>query len=371
MKPHDKLLERYHQAKALLPDGLPQEPPPASREIIMRSAREQTDAINSIASSPYSTGGNSPKAHQNTIKKPMPTPEAANDSFWSIKALASIAVMGLSALIWWQFEQGTPQERVAAKTAQPSPATVAVAPPAAAPDANSAAAQAPTASIAQEADAAKALAAPPSNTTQATKLPEPERQQAAKKPAPLIAEPSASDRARTQDLASASSTAPSASRAQAPEPPLASAETAISDSFARSAAPSMPAPVRERKDFSAETASAPRAPNITAAPMPAPAARAAAAPKAVAPNPLLQAIQERDAPALRQALSNGASPNTRTPDGNPALTQAVLQRWGEGVRILLAAGADRQAKNNKGHTAADVALELGYSDMTELLVTPR
>jgi ankyrin repeat protein len=87
--------------------------------------------------------------------------------------------------------------------------------------------------------------------------------------------------------------------------------------------------------------------------------------------PLFASIEQRNAHALRQALSQGISPNARIAGSNPALTQAVIQRWPEGVRILLAAGADRNAKNNKGHTASDVSLELGYSDMAELLATPK
>ena len=124
--------------------------------------------------------------------------------------------------------------------------------------------------------------------------------------------------------------------------------------------------------YAAPTASAPAAvataPRVLAAP--APAARALIA----SPDKLFQAIEAKDDAALRQTLSQGASPNANAsarPDGNPALTQAVMQRWADGVRILLAAGANREAKNKKGHTAADVALELGYSDMAELLAISR
>jgi ankyrin repeat protein len=112
--------------------------------------------------------------------------------------------------------------------------------------------------------------------------------------------------------------------------------------------------------------------------MPAPAAAPRiAAPAPVPPPPtfsrqtLLASIEAKDAIALRQSLAQGISPNVITPDGNPALQQAVIKRWPEGVRILLAAGADRSSKNSKGHTAADVALELGYEDMSRLLEAPR
>jgi ankyrin repeat protein len=118
-------------------------------------------------------------------------------------------------------------------------------------------------------------------------------------------------------------------------------------------------------------------PNAASKPMPsAPIAAArSAAPSAqnilLPVEPLFASIEQRSAPALRQALSQGISPNSRSANGNPALTQAVIQRWLEGLRILLAAGADRNAKNTKGHTASDVALELGFADMAELLAAPR
>jgi ankyrin repeat protein len=104
--------------------------------------------------------------------------------------------------------------------------------------------------------------------------------------------------------------------------------------------------------------------------MAAPAAIPSQAP-VFARQTLLAAIEAKDAVALRQSLAQGASANTQVADGNLVLHQAVIQRWPEGVRMLLAAGADRSAKNNKGHTAADVALELGYTDMAELLAASK
>jgi hypothetical protein len=324
--PRDELLERYAQAKAQLPDSLPSEPPSALHERIMQAARMQSDATDSIALCADYMPANGPKSLKNSTSDTIQPKEAANDSFWSIKAVASIAVMGLSALIWWQFEQGTPAEQEAAKTASPSatrPATVAIAPEVIPPAAADTTAQA------------------------ASQNRPPEFAQTTKKPAPVIAAepaspPAQTERARTQDLASATPapTSNTSARSETASPQIASAETASS-------------------------------PSVAAAPMPSPAPRAAALSKATAPNPLLQAIQQRNATALRQALSEGASPNARTPDGNPALTQAVIQRWSEGVRILLAAGANKEVINMRNLTAADVAIELGDQEIIELLKAAR
>ena len=79
------------------------------------------------------------------------------------------------------------------------------------------------------------------------------------------------------------------------------------------------------------------------------------------------ALQARQADALRQALAQGASARAIDAQGQPALHQAVLRRWPEGVRILLQAGADPQAPNKNGHTAADVAQERGFDEILALL----
>ncbi len=359
--PRDELLERYAHAKAQLPDGLPSEPPAALHERIMRSAREQVVATDSIALHADSIPATSPKSLKNSTLKDNQPKEAANDSFWNIKAVASIAVMGLSALIWWQFEQGTPAEQEAAKTASTPatrPATVAITPQAA-----------PAATA-----GAPAPLPPAAADTTAQDRPQ-VFAQAPKKPAPVIAAEQASppaqvERARSQDLASATPapTPNTAPRSEAATPHIANAETATSDSAARSDAPRMPAAARARKEINAETANSP---SVASAPTPAPAPRAAALSKATAPNPLLQAIQERNTAALRQALEQGASPNMRTPEGNPALTQAVIQNWAEGVRILLAAKANKGAKNSQNLTAAEVAQESGHQDIIELLKAER
>jgi ankyrin repeat protein len=140
----------------------------------------------------------------------------------------------------------------------------------------------------------------------------------------------------------------------------------------------LPPSADARPQFHAEAAGS-AAPNTASKSFALPSAPVAAA-RPAAPSaqsillttePLFAATEQRNAPALRQALGQGISPNARAANGNTALIQAVIQRWPEGVRILLAAGADRSAKNSQGQTAADLALELGYPDIAELLAEPR
>jgi cytoskeletal protein RodZ len=387
----DELLERYSQAKTQLPDGLPDSPSAATRERIMQAARENSasNTINSIALKPYST----PASGSESLKN-----EASNDSFWNIKAVASLAVMGLSALLWWQFEHGTPAEQEAAKSALPTSAS--------APAPTSAPAPATEAAPAQIDQSASAAPSKPSTRSEApgisgtanAKDTATQASAAAKSsaesqrtttPPPVVtstpAEPA--ERPRSAELASTSE-AETPVAAAAPAPLIPPAPAPAAPRPAPAAAPmarSAPNPAADpphadvSQNYNTETASAASASNaarksISTPPAPAVAARSAppTAQSILLPTePLFTAIEQRSARALRQGLSQGISPNARTASGNPALTQAVTQRWLEGVRILLAAGADRNAKNNKGHTAADVAFELGYSDMAELLAAPR
>ncbi len=356
--PQDELLERYAQAKAALPDGIPDAPSVTLHERIMQAARAQASTINSVAPCADSM----PATGLKDSKNPPSRAEAANDNFWNIKAFASLAVMGLSGLLWYQFEHGTPDEQEAAKSAKPS-ATIAAKAPAPASEA--------TLVTSPEAPAV-AQQAPANNAEPAAAIVVRKEAQASKPSEAKIAE---------TEMASTSAAAPLAPVL----PQLSQADKALVDIPSRRAAPNnAPEPSLQR------SLEAPQAPSMAAAPPPAPAAvaRAAApsmpepatvprptapAPQAIiaSPSKFLAAIEERDAPALRQALAQGLSPNARTSEGNPALQQAVIRRWAEGVRILLAAGANRSAKNNKGHTAADVAFELGYEDMSRLLEMPR
>ena len=363
--PQDDLLERYSQAKAELPDGLPDAPSAAVRERIMQAAREQIHAMNTIASRAYSMPANGLKDIENQTENVILTAAAANDSFWNIRALGSLAVMGLAGLLWWQFEHGTPNEQEAARSAKPSSAIVATAPtttPATASTSTSA-----TESIAPLAAPLPPAADAPTKLAQAKSATQTSSKELAEitTPSPTRELPPAIASA-AQQIPAPSAPQPAAASAPAPTAkPLPQAEKASADATVSGIHDA--APHTRSTPSASSPAAVATAPRIMAAP--APAARALIA----SPDQLFRAINAKDATALRDALTQGASPNARmrAPEGPPALQQAVIQRWLDGVRILLAAGADRNAKNNKGHTAADVALELGYSDMAELLATQK
>ena len=412
--PQDELLERYERAKVALPDGLPTGPSAAVRERIMHAAREQAAAIDSIALSAESTPPTGLKSSKNTIEKPMQAQAAANDSFWNIRAFGSLAVMGLAGLLWWQFEHGTPEEQLAAKSAAPSSTASASAPfpvPAALEAAATTSSAVPTPAPAPASVSAsvtpRSAALPPSPSPAPAAPIVSNPFPVANAPEKLAQAKMASQSRSKAETAEIATPSTPIAQANVPSPlPASQADRAPAQEAAATGAMQIPQTDKAFKEVPSRTArpniaaepssqrslETAQAPSMAAAPpAPAPAARAAAppvraaaaapraapaadsAPQAVIASPtlLLSAIETRDAPALQQALSQGASPNARSPNGNTALHQAVTQRWAEGARILLAAGADRNAKDSKGHTALDVALELGYSDMAELLATQK
>lgn len=366
--PEDELLARYAQAKAALPDGLPDAPSAALHERIMQAAREQAYTINSIAVRAYSMPASGLKDFKNSPFKA----EAANDSFWNIRAFGSLAVMGLAGLLWWQFEHGTPEEQLAAKSAQPSAAAVKA--EAAAPNISAASAPAAPTVAPATADTSKAPAPQSQAKIAAKKVISSidAEKLAVQKDSTVTPAPEAAS-ARMAEAAPAVAPAPAA-----PSPaPAARAAPQTSKAIAESSANASTAPLAD--DAAKQTTPpAPRAAPAAAPRMAAPApsvVASAAAPFVIAsPDKLFSAIEAKDAAALREAIAQGASPNANAnsrPDGNPALTQAVVQRWAEGVRILLFAGANREAKNKKGYTAAEVALKLGYDDIASLLNTTK
>ena len=333
--PQDDLLQRYERAKAALPDGLPTGPSAAVRERIMQAAREQANAIKKVAPTAESTPPIGLKSFEKSIKEQIQVQAAANDSFWNIRALGSLAVMGLAGLLWWQFEHGTPEEQLAARSAKPSAAVEAAAPAAPALEAAAPTRSATTppasptvsvaASIAPPAAALPPLpaltapvpAAPLSSDAQTAANP-PEKlaqakiaaQSRSKAETAEIATPnaSASQAAAPASLpatAPAPSPAPQAARAPAQETPAAATasaqipqtDKAMKDASSRAALPNLAAePSLQR---SLETT---QAPEMAAAPSPAPAAaRAAAPPRQAAP------AAPRAAPAAgtaAQAASN-------------------------------------------------------------------
>jgi cytoskeletal protein RodZ len=370
--PSDELLERYAQAKAIVPDGLPDQPSAALHERIMHAAREEINAINSIAYYADSIRPIGLNGLKDSASNALPAPRAANDSVWNIKLVASLATMGLSGLLWWQFEHGTAQEQEAAKNARPHVTATATAAATAAAPPEAAAAPAASASPTYESASSPAILAtppvvsPPNKTRLAVPKAAPREAPivAAERAAPIPASPTPPppQPAPVEKALADSSSSPTAHR---PEATISSQRPAITFQDASAAKASPPA--------QAARAAAPRLYAPAAAPLPAPASASAPLLQKLtpSPSPLFSAIEAKDASALRQALAESASLNARSPQGNPALTQAVIQRWPEGVRILLAAGADRSAKNLRSLTAADVAQELGDLEIIELLKAAR
>jgi ankyrin repeat protein/N-acetylneuraminic acid mutarotase len=88
----------------------------------------------------------------------------------------------------------------------------------------------------------------------------------------------------------------------------------------------------------------------------------------VAGNPLLYEALA-DAPTLKVLLEGGADPNVRTSlDGRPMLLQAVMEKNQPAVELLLAHQADVNAAKSDGWTPLDEAAWNGLKDIAELLL---
>jgi hypothetical protein len=118
----DELVRRYHEASA----QDPARPSPALREAVLaqaraaaaRSASTAGDAESSPEKTPEWIANNDPLtlgSDQKSSKSPKQATNngrhAANDSSWRLRAVASVAVLGLATLLFLQFERGTPDER--------------------------------------------------------------------------------------------------------------------------------------------------------------------------------------------------------------------------------------------------------------------
>lgn len=312
----DALLNRYLEANA----RDPLRPNPSLREAVLTHA----------------------KTHQSTAQAVGSPRAAANDSHWKIRALGSLAVMGLVGLLAMQFERGSPEEQSAALGAAPMREQVATAPSAAA-----VAVPAPTADTDEK--ALKATEPPPPRLAPAI-----ERAQA----------PAGMKRSAEQGPTSTVDTAATASEALA----------ALADSAAPAHGPTTAAETVQRPATVAAAAPFPaiKAPNIAAPPMhkatppsfrAADAPRAEAAPMAASPPalPALHAAAMRGDTEELERLLNGPSANVneRGAQGETALMRASA---GDNTAVLLAllkSGADTSLKDNAGLSAADYAKRAG------------
>jgi len=85
--------------------------------------------------------------------------------------------------------------------------------------------------------------------------------------------------------------------------------------------------------------------------------------------PLLRAAREGDAASLAAQLAAGADVAQRAPwFGSSALHLAAFGGHAECVRALLAAGAEKDDKNEAGKRPFDYAREAGHAALVELLM---
>ena len=335
----DQLLRRYEEANAL--DDA--RPGPALREAVLNHARSVAAARKAGALAK----GRAP---------------ASNAPSWTLRALGSLAVLGLVGLLMLRFDRGTPEEREAAFGGPSAPLA---SPP---PTASERGGQPATGAIADGSSTAD--------------TPRPAAPAAPAKPVPT---PSPQKSADQEALATA------------PEPPLEPAVRPV---------PPMaePAPAAMTSDNATrQTAETPAAPAAVASPeAAAPAAMARATPgepgagrnaasthdsgpdhqasrlrraapandhASAAPSlpPLLAATLQGDAEAVRRLLTAGADANARDDKGRTALMLAARRGDAALIRLLLDAGADAQRRDSEGLSAADHATQTGQTAVLPLL----
>ena len=404
----DELVRRYHEASA----QDPARPSPALRETVLaqaraaaaRSASSTGDAESSPDKTPEWIANNNPLtpgSDQKSSKSPKQATNngrhAANDSSWRLRAVASVAVLGLATLLFLQFERGTPDEReltsggpALAPPALPSrpgkaeSADTASAPaplPEPAPTSvlrNTPTPMGPGAAEPQRAPAVQARPAAPSSPGKSAV------------PATLTGESGNVVAGVSKDAGSLADRAP-------PAPPGAGPTNR-----ALKAAPPATAPIAEPAPAAAPVPATPPAASLGAAapapstaparaldaspaesrarlaPMPAAAQERAVTTSTAGPattalpasQRLLTAALSGSLEAARQALKEGAALNATDPAGQTALMLAARRGDEAVVRLLLAAGADRAKTDAAGRTAADLARQQGHATLATLLIAP-
>ena len=332
--PDDPLLRRYHEANAL--DAA--RPPAALRDAVLAQARAAA------------------------VRSARP---AANDSRWSLRALGTLAVLGLVGLLVLQFDRETGVEREVALGTSPavrSPgAEVAAVPSAPAPASAVVASPAP---VVPSREPSPAAAARERSTAPAAPLrreaPVPAALPAAPPAAPAVAPQKAAAPAGAPAFPPADALPESVRRARGG---AALGEAAQStDAVSPSRTPDTAITTPSATDAVQGMAAAPGARRTEQA-----ATRAAGLPVAAR---LLTAAARGDDAAVRAALAAGAEVNTTDSNGRTALMLAAERGHHATVRALLDGGADAGRADRQGLTAVDLARRAGQTAVVPLLEAP-
>jgi hypothetical protein len=83
--------------------------------------------------------------------------------------------------------------------------------------------------------------------------------------------------------------------------------------------------------------------------------------------PLFQAIERGGFTAIERYLAEGGNPNKRNQKGQTLLTAAVIYRWPQIVRLLLAHSADSDARDRQGRTPLHHAARCSIDSVKLLL----
>jgi Ankyrin repeats (3 copies) len=405
--PEDSLVASYHAAVAELEvSDNAHGPSPQVRTNIQAYAQQLAQArsealaeVTSAAHSVAARAGNHGATSTLDAEKP-----AANDSQWKIRALASIAIFGLSGLLFMQWERAPQDERdVAFSAARPAPAAASPVAPTPAPAPAPASVTAATSTSPAATDQAdQVLSAPPvsaqtrskENGTQeksatgianSDKKSKREAARSGSEASATATQPSVADSAKDKAEYIATRPAPAAQSApppapaplQAPAPapaPAVAADSAaatkpdatMAQSSADGSAPAViakaapPAPSATATAPLAEANTAPR-PAAAAAPS-APSAPAAAA-RARAPT-----YEESTASSIAQSTPQGSLQRPAAPPSpNTALFAAIRNKDAAALQQALNEGADKNTKRG-GTPAITLCVQAGQADMVQLLV---